>query len=172
MADRPTPSGKERVMREEDFIVSKTDVRGAITYGNRTFIEYSGYTEAELLGAPHSLIRHPEMPRAVFQLLWESIQAGREIFAYVVNLSQDGSHYWVMANVMANRDPAGKIIGYYSVRRKPRPDAVKIVEGLYRTMRETERRIGGEEGMKASRQILDRLCEEKGASYDEVVLGL
>ena len=172
MADRPTPNGREKVMREQDFIVSKTDLRGVITYGNRTFIEFPGYEERDLLGAPHNIIRHPDMPRAVFHLLWETIQAGREIFAYVLNMSKDGSHYWVMANVMVNRDSSGKAIGYYSVRRRPKPEAVKVIAGLYKAMREKERQVGGEEGMKAARRILDGVCAEKGADYDEVILGL
>lgn len=79
------PTGKERIMREDDFIASKTDLSGIITYGNRIFIEFSGYTERELLGSAHSIIRHPDMPRAVFQLLWDTIQSRNEIFAYVKN---------------------------------------------------------------------------------------
>ncbi len=78
-----TPTSVERVMREDDFIVSMTDPKGRITYGNRTFIEFSGYSEAELLGSQHNIIRHPDMPRAVFKLLWDKIQSREECFAYV-----------------------------------------------------------------------------------------
>ncbi|MBT3490627.1 MAG: PAS domain S-box protein, partial [Gammaproteobacteria bacterium] len=80
------PTDRERVMRKEEFIVSKTDLTGRITYGNRIFIEFSGYSEAELLGAQHNIIRHPDMPRAVFNLLWDTIAQGNEIFAYVKNM--------------------------------------------------------------------------------------
>jgi len=69
-----TPTSVEKVMREDDFIVSKTDLKGRITYGNRVFVEFSGYEEEELLGAQHNIIRHPDMPRAVFKLLWDTIQ--------------------------------------------------------------------------------------------------
>ena len=87
------PSGMESLLGEENIIVSKTDLQGRITYANRTFLEISGYTEAELLGAPHNLIRHPEMPRCVFKYLWDTIRAGNEAFAYVVNLAKNGNHY-------------------------------------------------------------------------------
>ncbi len=169
---RPTPSGREKVLGEDDLIVSKTDLRGVITYGNRSFIAFSGYGEEELLGAPHNLIRHPDMPRAVFQLLWERIQAGREVFAYVVNLSKDGSHYWVLANVMVARDAQDQPVGYYSVRRKPRPSSIQAVSALYAAMRDVEQRLGGTEGMSAARKLLEDLCAQKGGTYDQVVLGL
>ena len=94
-----TPTAVERVMREDDFIISLTDTKGRITYGNRIFIEFSGYTEDELLGTQHNIIRHPDMPRSVFKLLWDKIQAKEECFAYVKNMSKDGSFYWVFANI-------------------------------------------------------------------------
>lgn len=172
MPPRPEPTGRERILGDDELIVSKTDLKGILTYGNRNFIAYSGYEERELLGAPHNLIRHPDMPRAVFQLLWERIEAGQEVFAYVVNLSKDGGHYWVFANVMMSRDVDGRPIGYHSVRRKPKPATVKAVQGLYGRMQELETRIGGEEGMRQARQVLNQFCDEKGGSYDDVVLAI
>ena len=85
------PTSIERKMRENDFIVSKTNPKGIITYGNPIFIEFSGYTEAELLGSQHNIIRHPDMPRAAFKLAWDTIQSGREFFGYVKNMSKDGT---------------------------------------------------------------------------------
>jgi len=78
-------------MREDDFIVSKTDLKGRITYGNRIFIEFSGYAESELVGSQHNIIRHPDMPRGVFKFLWDTIQAKEECCAYVKNMAKDGS---------------------------------------------------------------------------------
>lgn len=72
-----TPTGKERFLAHDDIIVSKTDLKGHITYANRIFLEIADYTEAEVVGQPHNLIRHPAMPRTVYHLLWEQIQAGR-----------------------------------------------------------------------------------------------
>jgi PAS domain S-box-containing protein len=167
-----TPTSVERKMREEDFIVSKTDLKGRITYGNRIFIEFSGYSEAELIGTQHNIIRHPDMPRAVFKLLWDTIQAKRECNAYVKNMAKDGSFYWVFANVTPNFDRSGNITGYFSVRRKPKADAIATVTGLYRAMLEAERSAGARDAMAASSRILTDLLAEKGLSYDELVLAI
>jgi PAS domain S-box-containing protein len=173
MAIRPQPTQHEKVMEEDDFIVSKTDLKGLITYGNRIFIEMSGYSERELLGSPHSILRHPDMPRAVFKLLWETVSAKQEICAYVKNLAKDGSFYWVFANITPSFDDRGNLIGYYSVRRKPRSEAIQAVTPLYRTMLEAERKAGdGQAGMKASSAILHQVLEQKGMGYEEFVFGL
>lgn len=173
MSVRPQPTQQERLLAEDDFIVSKTDLKGIITYGNRHFIAISGYSEQELLGAPHSILRHPDMPRAVFKLLWDTVQAKREICAYVKNLAKDGSFYWVFANITPSCDSRGNLIGYYSVRRKPRPEAVQVIAPLYRAMLEAERRAGdGQAGMKASTALLHQTLEQKGMGYEEFVFGL
>jgi hypothetical protein len=113
------------------------------------------------------------MPRVVFKLLWDTIQAKQEICAYVKNLAKDGSFYWVFANITPSFDPDGNLIGYYSVRRKPRPEAVQAISPLYRTLLEAERKAGdGQAGMKASAAILHQALEQKGVSYAEFVLGL
>jgi len=159
-------------MRKEDFIVSKTDLSGRITYGNRIFIEFSGYTEKELLGAQHNIIRHPDMPRAVFQLLWDTIQAGKEIFAYVKNMSKDGGFYWVFANVTPSYDVNRNLVGYYSVRRKPNPKAIEVVSGLYQVMLAEEQRVGAKDAIATSTQILVDTLTEKGLSYEELIFAL
>ncbi len=164
------PTTVERKMREEDFIVSKTDLKGRITYGNRIFIEFSGYTEAELLGSQHNIVRHPDMPRAVFKLLWDTIQSGRECFAYVKNMAKDGSFYWTFANVTPSYDLDGRHIGYLSARRKPKDEAVRFFSDLYRTMLEAERQAGARDAIAASTEILTDLLAEKGTTYDEFVL--
>ena len=173
MVKRPLPTQQERVLGEDDFIVSKTDLKGIITYGNRHFIQMSGYSERELLGTPHSILRPPDMPRVVFRLLWDTIQAKREICAYVKNLAKDGSFYWVFANITPSFDRAGDLIGYYSVRRKPRPEAVASISEVYQALLAAERKAGdGQEGMKASLALLNQTLERKGLSYEEFVFGL
>jgi PAS domain S-box-containing protein len=166
------PTSVERKMREDDFIVSKTDLKGRLTYCNRIFIEFSGYSERELLGSQHNIIRHPDMPRAVFKLLWDTIQAGRECFAYVKNMSKDGGYYWVMANVTPSHDIDGKHIGYLSVRRKPKEQAVRFISDVYRAMLEAERHAGSRDAIEAGTAILTRLLAEKQIGYDEFVLSL
>jgi len=167
-----TPTLIERVMREEDFIVSMTDIKGRLTYGNRIFIEFSGYSEAELIGTQHNIIRHPDMPRGVFKLLWDKIQAGDECFAYVKNMSKDGSFYWVFANVTPTFDTDGKITGYLSVRRKPRISGIQVVTGLYAAMLEEEKKAGAANAIAASSKLLVDVLNEKGLSYDELILAI
>ena len=113
-----TPTGVARPFEEEEIIVSKTDLKGRITYANDVFVRISQYPLRELMGAPHSLIRHPNMPRCVFKLLWDTIEAKKEIFAYVLNLAKSGDHYWVFAHVTPSFDGNNNIIGYHSSRRK------------------------------------------------------
>lgn len=170
---RPVPTQQERLLSEDDFIVSKTDLKGIISYGNRTFIGISGYEEHELLGAPHNILRHPDMPRSVFKLLWDRIQGGREINAYVKNLCKDGGFYWVFANVTPSYDERGRLSGYLSVRRKPRPGALQAITPIYQAMLDLERRSGnGQEGMRASQALLDKTLQEGGTFYDAFVLAL
>jgi PAS domain S-box-containing protein len=159
-------------MREDDFIVSMTDPKGIITYGNRTFIEFSGYSETELLGSQHNIIRHPDMPRAVFKLLWDKIQKREECFAYVKNMSKDGGFYWVFTNVTPNLDANGSITGYFSVRRKPKASGIRTVTEVYRIMLEAEKRAGAANAIAASTKILVDILNEKGLSYDELVLAI
>lgn len=172
MKYKVTPTDREKVMREDDFIVSKTDLKGRITYGNRIFIEFSGYSEEELLGAQHNIIRHPDMPRAVFKLLWDTISSGKECFAYVKNMSKDGSFYWVFTNVTPSYDQNGNMIGYYSVRRKPKDSGVAVASQVYRAMLEAEQKAGPRDAMEASTKILVDILNEKGLSYEELVLAI
>ena len=155
-------------MKKDDFIVSKTDLKGRITYTNKIFMEMADYTEEELLGKPHNIIRHPDMPKAVFKLLWDTIQAGEEIFAFVLNKTKKADTYWVYANITPSFDDKGKIIGYYSVRRMPNPKALEIVKPLYKAMLEAERRGGITAGMK----ILTDLAQDKGVSYNELIISI
>lgn len=158
----------ERAISEDDFIVSKTDTKGKLTYVNQIFMTIAGYTEEELLGKPHNIVRHPDMPKAIFKLLWERITNKKEIFAYVVNKCKNGDHYWVFANVTASTDPGGNIIGYYSVRRKPNAQALALIKPLYAKMLDAERRGG----MDASMKLLNDLLDEKGAGYDEFIIDI
>jgi len=167
-----TPTSVERVMREDDFIVSMTDLKGIITYCNRIFIEFSGYSESELLGTQHNIIRHPDMPRAVFKLLWDKIQNREECFAYVKNMSKDGGFYWVFTNVTPTFDPAGNVTGYFSVRRKPKQSGVQTASAVYAAMLEAEKKAGPANAIAAATKILVDILNEKGLSYDELVLAI
>ena len=167
-----TPNTSEKLMRENDFIVSKTDTKGRITYGNRIFIEFSGYSEEELLGTQHNIIRHPDMPRGVFKFLWDTLGAEKEVFAFVKNLAKDGSFYWVFANVTPSYDAQHNVNGYFSVRRQPNPAAVKTVSGLYAQMLEEEKSAGPKNACEASINLLTNFLNQQGTTYEELVIAL
>ena len=162
-----TPTGIERDFGREQIIVSKTDLQGRITYANDVFCQVSGFREGELTGAPHNVIRHPDMPMSVFALLWETIQRGEEMFAYVVNLASDGGHYWVLAHVTPTFE-RGQIVGYHSNRRWVTPAVRAEIAALYRTVRQAESRPGRKADRLAAGQaaLADLLS---GRTYDELV---
>ena len=167
------PTGIENMLGEEELIVSKTDLKGRITYANDVFKRMAKYSHKELIGAPHSILRHPDMPRCVFKLLWDTLQAKQEIFAYVVNLARDGSHYWVFAHVTPTLDDRGEIVGYHSNRRKPDRAPVERVKPLYKALRDEEaRHSNAKEGMQASFQMVVDLLKQQGVGYDQFVLSL
>ena len=161
-----TPTNNETVLRDSEFIVSKTDLKSRITYGNEYFISISGYTEEELLGKPHNILRHPDMPQCAFKILYEFIENGKEFFGFVKNLKKDGGYYWVFANISPSFDESGKIIGYYSVRRKPRAGFKKIIEPLYQKLKDIE----ASEGMNGSYEVVQNLLKEKNLTFNELAL--
>lgn len=167
-------TGNERTFSENSFLVSKTDTKGRITYVNRVFIDVSGYTEKELLGRPHNLIRHPHMPRCVFKLFWDTIASGQEMFAYIVNLCKNGDHYWVFAHVTPSFDSNGNVCGYHSNRRVSDRSVVQtVITPLYKTLREEEaRHASSKDGMAAAGALLQDHVRKKGMSYEQYVLAL
>ncbi|MBA1438667.1 MAG: PAS domain-containing protein [Epsilonproteobacteria bacterium] len=165
---KPTPTNQEKTLSENEFIVSKTDTKGKILYGNKTFIKISGYEEHELLGQPHSILRHPDMPKAVFKLLWDRMQAKQEIFAYVKNMCKDGAYYWVFANVTVTQDANGNVVDLHSVQRKPSAKAMEVIPNLYAKLLAEEKRSG----MEASIKMLNDILNEKGMSYDDFIFNL
>tara|TARA_R110002110_G_scaffold122424_1_gene298614 strand:+ start:8343 stop:8867 length:525 start_codon:yes stop_codon:yes gene_type:complete len=164
-------SGSERFFDKDDIIVSKTDLKGKLTYANDIFLSIADYKEAEVLGQPHSLIRNPDMPRVIFKLLWDRISSGREIFAYVVNRTKFGDYYWVLAHVTPSRDSGGEINGYHSNRRVPDRKIIQdTIIPMYRKMRELEDGTANrKDGMTASDKLLKDFLLEKNQSYDEFI---
>ena len=156
---KPTPIDKEIELDPKRYLVSRTDEKGVIEYVNDYFIEVSGYLESELIGQPHNLIRHPDMPRIVFKLMWEHIQSGKNILALVKNLAKDGRYYWVYTSFEPNinRDD-NKIIGYIASRKAAPRDIIDIIAPLYDKLLEIEK----SEGMEASEKYLNSFLKEKG----------
>ena len=128
---------KEVPFPEGKLIVSRTDEKGIITHGNQSFVEMSGFTEDELIGQPHHILRHPDMPKAAFQDLWETVARGEKWSGYVKNLRKDGAYYWVLATVVANVRN-GSVVGYTSVRRKPSQKRINDCIDEYRELRAKE----------------------------------
>ncbi|MBY4675093.1 PAS domain-containing protein [Marinobacterium arenosum] len=122
----PFPDGK--------IIVSRTDPDGLITHANQTFVEMSGYPVDELLGQPHHILRHPDMPQQLFAEMWRTVQSGKRWHGYIKNLRKDGAFYWVKATVMPNIR-LGKLLGYTSVRKEPSRIKVAECEALYARLR-------------------------------------
>jgi PAS domain S-box-containing protein len=167
------PTGVERIFGVNEVIVTKTDLKGRITYANEVFCRVCRLTEAEALGKPHNLIRHPDMPRGVFQLLWDTIGGGHEIFAYVKNLALDGAHYWVLAHVTPSFDEAGKIVGYHSNRRLADRRAVMDIAPIYDEIRAVEGRYpNAHEAALAGAQALMGMFDERKTDYDHFVWSL
>jgi PAS domain S-box-containing protein len=161
-----TPIEKEVFLKEEDFIVSKTDLKSKILYGNKIFIEISGWDEEELLGQPHNILRHPDMPRVAFKILYDHIQNGKEWFGFVKNLRKDGGYYWVFANISPTYDTNGNMIGYYSVRRKPRDGFKNIIEPLYNHLKSIE----DASGMEAAIEEVNKLAQKLNMSFNEIMI--
>jgi len=159
---------QEKIMSDNDFIVSKTDTKGFITYCNEIFVEMSGYTPKELIGANHNLIRHPDMPCIAFNVAWELIKSGQEFFGFVKNLRKDGGFYWVFTYITADYDANKNIIGYTSFRRKPPQSAIAAIEPVYKLLIEAENRGG----MTASKQLLLNFLEENKTTYNALVMNL
>ncbi len=171
--NRITPSGREVFFGDEEIIVSKTDLKGRITYANDVFLRVAGYRASDVLGQPHSMIRHPDMPRCVFQLLWDTIVKGEEIFAYVVNLAKNGDHYWVFAHVTPTFGKDGKVIGYHSNRRVPNRKAVEAIQPIYAHLKAIEDRCASKrEGIAAATEELLALLAKNKVSYGEFVFGV
>ncbi len=163
------PTSKEIKMKPEDLIVTKTDKKGRIIYCNDAFMEFSGYTEEELLGQTHNIIRHPDMPRAVFRLMWDNLQEKNEFFAVIKNMRKEGGFYWTFAHVLPVFDLNNLLIGYMSTRRYPYPEVVEVFQALYQRMIEVESQYShSHEAMDASNQLLQDLVTEKGG-YDEFI---
>jgi len=156
---KPTPKDEEIQLDPKRYIVSETDSKGKITYCNDYFKEVSGYTEEELIGSPHNIVRHPDMPRVVFKLLWETISKGKNINAVVKNLAKDGRYYWIFTEfeIRKNTD-TGEVIGYHASRKTISKHVIEVIAKLYAKLLEIEK----QDGVNASQDYLVKFLKEKG----------
>ena len=166
---KPTPIEKEIVLDPKKVIMSKTDAKGVIEFANDYFMEICGYEEYELMGKPHNVIRHPDMPRVIYKILWERLHKGKNIHAVVKNLAKDGSYYWVVTNFETKYDDNGNIISHYSRRKAAPKHVVKTIEKLYKVLLSLE---VDDRSMKKSLNYFIGYFEEKYTTYDDFILDL
>ena len=155
---KPEATNLERELTSVDLIVSKSDAEGNITYVNPIFMKISGYKQGELYDKPHSILRHPDMPKVIFKYLWENIKEGKDVSAYVKNLCKDGSYYWVLATVKMAKNPDGSFRNYMSTRKNISDSAKETITTLYGKLLEIEK----SEGVEASQSALNAYLEENG----------
>ena len=173
MINSVSPSQVEVFFDRRDFIVSKTDLKGRLTYANKHFCDIAGYREAEVIGQPHAIIRHPDMPRAVFKLMWDAILQGREIFAYVKNMTKKGDHYWVFAHVTPSRNAGNEVVGFHSNRRVPDRSALEKIMPLYRELTAIENgHRNAKDGLNASFEKLHSFIAGRARNYDQFIFSL
>jgi len=167
-------TGIERFFDQDQVIVTKTNPAGLITYANRIFLDVSEYEEGEVLGKPHNIIRHPDMPRCLFRKLWRRIKAGKEMFAFVVNRTRLGNHYWVLAHITPSFDAEQRIIGFHSSRRVPERDPLeRVIIPLYRDLVARERAAPDPDAaLAASEAHLSAILQDKGVGYDQFIFSL
>lgn len=125
---------KEYVLKSNDFLVSQTDSKGMILFANDDFCKVSGFTLDELVGKPHNIVRHPDMPKAAFKSLWDTVKSGKVWTGYVKNRTKDGGYYWVYATVFPSHDPQTNQLTYLSCRRKPSNQEIEEIEKHYKTL--------------------------------------
>ncbi|MBD3795185.1 MAG: PAS domain-containing protein, partial [Epsilonproteobacteria bacterium] len=150
------------------LLVSKTDSKGRILYSNEYFREICGYEESELYGMPHNMVRHPDMPRAIFYLMWRSIKQNKNISAVVKNLAKDGRYYWVITDFEFSVDMLSGRKTYIGFRQAAPASVIKGIAPLYASLTNIERK----HGVEASLAHLQGFLEEKRMSYDEYISSL
>ena len=162
--ERPTPTQNEIEVKPVDIVVSKSDKEGNIEYANPIFYKLSGYSKRELTFAPHSILRHPDMPKIVFKFLWDELKKGNEVHAFVKNMTKYGSFYWIFAYVRPANNPDGSLRNYVSTRKSMSTNARKIIEPLYAELLELEK----SSGMEASEKKLMSLIKER--SFNDLMI--
>ena len=138
MIKRPEPVNEE-VIFDGRSLISETDTKGVITFVNRKFVEMTGYSKQEAIGQPHSILRHPDMPKVAFEQMWKLIKEGKVWDGYVKNLRKDGKYYWVDVHIVPKKDENGTIIGYIASRKVTVPDRLKSTIVQYKKLLEEEK---------------------------------
>jgi PAS domain S-box-containing protein len=166
---RPTPIDKEVIWDKTQTIISKTDLVGTIEYVNDVFTDVSGYEDSEIVSKPHNTIRHPDMPKAFFKLMWENIKVGNQFHGIIKNLAKSGRYYWAITNFEYTKDAKGNITNYVAKRKAvPQEVITKHIEPLYKKVLSIEKASGDVAGEK----YLIGYLEDMGVSYVDYVTNL
>ncbi|MEN2399430.1 PAS domain-containing protein [Flavobacterium sp. MC2016-06] len=163
---RPTPSDREVDWNKNKVLLSKTDTKGTILYANEDFIDVSGYDEFELIGQPHNIVRHPEMPKVIFKFLWDSIKSSENIHVVIKNMAKTGRYYWVVTDFKIIADADGDIVGYFGTRKSVSEELItKFIDPLYKKLLQIEEASG----INASEEYLVGFLEERKKTYMEYI---
>ncbi|QKX07608.1 PAS domain-containing protein [Aquimarina sp. TRL1] len=161
----PTPLDEEIILDPQETIMSKTNPHGTIEYANDYFMNICGYEEHELIGKPHNIIRHPDMPKVIFKWLWERLKKKENIHALVKNLAKDGRYYWVITDFEVKCNEYGEIDSLFARRKAPPRKTIQLVRELYKKLLAIEKASG----VEVSEKYLIGFLEEKGKTYDEFI---
>jgi len=164
----PTPLDQEIILDPSKSIMSKTNPKGIIEYANSYFIDISGYEEFELMGQPHNVIRHPDMPKVIFKIMWEELRKGNNMNAFVKNLAKDGRYYWVIVNFEIQYDENGEVKSYIANRKAAPSHAISRVSKLYNKLRAIEIN----QNVTVAYKYFKGLLEEEQKDYDEYIASL
>jgi len=163
---KPVVVDEQIKLNKHKYIMSRTDVKGNIEFGNDYFFEISGYSANELMGRPHNVIRHPDMPSVIFKLMWDRLKQGQNIFAVVKNLAKDGRYYWVTTKFEIKKHPVDNtVVGYMAFRQAASPAAIETISTLYKELLEIEK----SGGIEASEKYLIGYLDSKRMTYDEFI---
>lgn len=165
---RPTLIDKEVIWDKTKTIMSKTDKYGTIEYANEVFVDVCGYEDHELVGQPHNIIRHPDMPKVIFKVLWDNLKAGNNFHAVAKNLAKSGRYYWVITDFDISRNEDGEITHYFARRKAIPQEVIAKIEPLYKKLLQIEEVTG----IEGSEKYLTGFLEEQGKDYVEYLKGL
>lgn len=163
--DRPSPINEEIIIPDDQVLISVTDPKGIIIEANEIFIKISGYSEDELVGSSHNIIRHPDMPKIMFKIVWDHIMDKENVMAVVKNLAKDGKYYWVVTDFVTRVDADRNIINYTAYRRPVHDKVKQAVIPLYKALRAIE----DVAGMDAAEKFLNDYFEERDLNYDDMI---
>ncbi len=159
---------EERILTSVDIIVSQSDLDGFIIYANPIFYKIAGYSSARLIGENHNIIRHPDMPKAIFKLLWERLKNREDVYCFIKNRATNNRFYWVFAYIRPSFNKDGTVRNYISTRRAISDKARDIIEPLYKQMLSLEK----SHGVEVSEELFKKFMEQnrhKNQSDNEII---